>query len=371
MVIIGRDPDVDIVLPYPQVSARHASIEFLVNNTYRIRDLGSTNGTFFNDKRITEVLATPMDAIRFGSVPFEWNRYLPIIQKLHSNYSGYSIGREPGNDIVIPDPRVSAIHARAIPKGNFIHLIDCGSSNGIFVNGRKISSADITPVDRVQFGSLAVDVFRFVNSKGFVGQIRQSDPSLWPYRLQEEKDHYRTARKPLSEAAPKDDIVPPSSHLQVQHSAISNKGIIWAVILFTLFLGVGAFAYYTREDVIKNCEACGKEIYREKPFIWAVEDAKRRAVALHWCQACGDEEIPYTHASLCLNCGRPYEVSTKKAKRLEQKKNEEVKEGYCSPSCKGIGEAKRTMKEMSEGAGKLVDKLTEQFGKGGPIPFRR
>lgn len=48
---IGRDPGNDIVIPHSTVSARHAVIEAAAGR-YRLRDLGSGNGTFVNGTRV-------------------------------------------------------------------------------------------------------------------------------------------------------------------------------------------------------------------------------------------------------------------------------------------------------------------------------
>ncbi|MDE0890460.1 MAG: FHA domain-containing protein, partial [Phycisphaerales bacterium] len=44
---IGRDPDSEIVLPYPSVSRRHARIQFEAGRWLLI-DAGSRHGTFLN-----------------------------------------------------------------------------------------------------------------------------------------------------------------------------------------------------------------------------------------------------------------------------------------------------------------------------------
>ena len=51
----GRNMDCDIVLPERQVSRQHAEI-FLDHGLYYIRDLGSKNGTYVNDRPITEAI---------------------------------------------------------------------------------------------------------------------------------------------------------------------------------------------------------------------------------------------------------------------------------------------------------------------------
>ncbi len=49
-----------------------------------------------------------------------------------------NIGREADNDIVLPDRRVSRLHAVIERKGDRYHIRDCGSKNGTFVNGNLL-----------------------------------------------------------------------------------------------------------------------------------------------------------------------------------------------------------------------------------------
>ena len=50
------------------------------------------------------------------------------------------IGRVPGNDIVLDDPRVSSRHARLmIVAGSEALIEDLGSSNGTFLNSAEIA----------------------------------------------------------------------------------------------------------------------------------------------------------------------------------------------------------------------------------------
>lgn len=66
-ITLGRVVDNQIALEDGSISSHHA--EFLQQgDTYLLRDLGSTNGTFVNGEAITETLLAPGDEIRFGSV---------------------------------------------------------------------------------------------------------------------------------------------------------------------------------------------------------------------------------------------------------------------------------------------------------------
>lgn len=64
LMTIGRTPPNDIIIPNPRVSRNHAMIRMLGPETYYLIDVGSTNGTFLNGKRVvTPELLKNGDAI--------------------------------------------------------------------------------------------------------------------------------------------------------------------------------------------------------------------------------------------------------------------------------------------------------------------
>ncbi len=63
------------------------------------------------------------------------------------------IGRQSDNDIVLADPRVSRHHAVIIGSGPGHVIIDAGSANGVFLQGKRIqASAELADGDRIGIG---------------------------------------------------------------------------------------------------------------------------------------------------------------------------------------------------------------------------
>ena len=69
-----------------------------------------------------------------------------------------SVGRAPGNDIVLQDPAVGPTHANLLSKPGHVTITTVGRGNNIFVNGRKARSADLTPGDKVLIGRFEVEL---------------------------------------------------------------------------------------------------------------------------------------------------------------------------------------------------------------------
>ncbi len=62
------------------------------------------------------------------------------------------IGRDPDNDIVLPDFWVSRKHAEIRKIGDEYYVVDLASSNGLHHNGRRVPKAVLAPGDRVTIG---------------------------------------------------------------------------------------------------------------------------------------------------------------------------------------------------------------------------
>ncbi|HOU53723.1 MAG TPA: ATP-binding cassette domain-containing protein [Myxococcota bacterium] len=68
-LVLGRATDCDLVIPFPQVSARHARVTLLPTGQLLVEDLGSTNGTFVDGRRIRRAVVQPGSHLSLASVP--------------------------------------------------------------------------------------------------------------------------------------------------------------------------------------------------------------------------------------------------------------------------------------------------------------
>ncbi len=65
-----------------------------------------------------------------------------------------TIGRDPSNDLVLPDAMVSRRHAVIEHRGSQFFLRDCSSANGSVVNGDRVSERGLRDGDLVAIGSM-------------------------------------------------------------------------------------------------------------------------------------------------------------------------------------------------------------------------
>jgi|GEM_PF-1482744 len=66
---IGRGRGTTIMLPHPLVSRQHCEL-FEAGGKLMVRDMGSLNGTFVNNQRITESVIMPGELLTIGAVTF-------------------------------------------------------------------------------------------------------------------------------------------------------------------------------------------------------------------------------------------------------------------------------------------------------------
>ncbi|MGJ5749372.1 FHA modulated ABC efflux pump with fused ATPase and integral membrane subunit [Streptomyces puniciscabiei] len=176
---VGRDPLSDIVLDDARVSWHHAVLR-CDHDRWTLTDRHSTNGTYADGRRIAESDVRPGSVIRFGN-PTDGPRAvlagaprpapdrpssvsLPLLTGTFRRPSSVRplpvrsvrIGRGTDNDLVVDDLIVSRRHAelRAHSDGTY-EIVDLGSHNGTYLNGRPVTRAALGPGDIVGIGHSA------------------------------------------------------------------------------------------------------------------------------------------------------------------------------------------------------------------------
>jgi pilus assembly protein CpaF len=93
-----------------------------------------------------------------------------------------TIGRVPGNDVVLPKGNVSKRHSRIVLKDNRFIVVDLKSTNGTYVNGRKITSPLVVKEgDKIYVGDFVLTLEGDPAASGVPSSMKQ--PSLMPEAL--------------------------------------------------------------------------------------------------------------------------------------------------------------------------------------------
>jgi len=65
----------------------------------------------------------------------------------------FTVGRDPGNDIILRDPKVSRHHAEIVFERGFFVLHDLASANGTYVNSKRVRVAPLTHGAKLRMGN--------------------------------------------------------------------------------------------------------------------------------------------------------------------------------------------------------------------------
>ena len=90
-----------------------------------------------------------------------------------------TIGRDPSNDLVLPDAMVSRRHAVIEHRGGQFFLRDCNSANGSVVNGDRVSERSLRDGDLAAIGSMRLLFREEIVEAGSSGKVVQH-PSAAP-----------------------------------------------------------------------------------------------------------------------------------------------------------------------------------------------
>jgi pSer/pThr/pTyr-binding forkhead associated (FHA) protein len=71
-----------------------------------------------------------------------------------------TIGRSPGAEFIVDAALVSRLHCQLTATAESLHVKDLGSTNGTFVNGKRVQAAQLKDGDRLAVGRLELIVSR-------------------------------------------------------------------------------------------------------------------------------------------------------------------------------------------------------------------
>ena len=162
---IGRAEDNDVVLSTERASRNHARIYRNAKGEFMLADLGSRHGTKLNEATLREqervlrsgdrisiagellrFLAGPETQITAGDLPV----LRPQVVQLEGER--LTIGRDPANDVVLPDPNVSRFHAEVVARDGRLRLVDLDSRNGTRFDGELVEETPLEPGSEVGIG---------------------------------------------------------------------------------------------------------------------------------------------------------------------------------------------------------------------------
>lgn len=165
---IGRNSSNDVVIIDSFVSGTHCSITLDDKGKFFLQDLGSSNGTFVNGQRIQQAWLGDNDEVRIGETPIPWQEYFesPNDSRLNGQViRTIRLGRAYDNDAVIADEYVSSYHAEILVTDQREYLVrDLKSTNGTFVNDRRVSTALLNPGDRLRLARITLEWTMYVSA---------------------------------------------------------------------------------------------------------------------------------------------------------------------------------------------------------------
>ncbi|NLW18172.1 MAG: FHA domain-containing protein [Candidatus Cloacimonetes bacterium] len=114
----------------------------------------------------------------------------PTLQKIR-------IGRNADCDVIINHEKISRLHAIIVPEGTQYRITDQGSTNGVFVNGQRISTALIKPGDHVSLGKAVSLDWKQLLAAFTAGPSGATGPSPVFYIDEEKKPQKSSTNLPL------------------------------------------------------------------------------------------------------------------------------------------------------------------------------
>lgn len=157
--ILGRDEECDLTLPDGKVSRRHASLESLGDGRLRLKDLGSSNGTYVNGTRIDSTVLGDREQIQLGDTLLVTSRAEPALDR-GATVIGTLAGRSSGVQRMLLQR--SARRATIVASSALLAALTLGA---LFATGALSRSGDAGAavervVSEVAHGTVYVEAVR-------------------------------------------------------------------------------------------------------------------------------------------------------------------------------------------------------------------
>lgn len=106
------------------------------------------------------------------------SREAQLVREVELGVGRITIGRHPHNDVVLAHPAASAHHAAVIWGSTGAALEDLGSSNGSFVNGKRVTQAVLADGDRVAIAGFQIEYSADSLAKSLAGTLSKAQGSI-------------------------------------------------------------------------------------------------------------------------------------------------------------------------------------------------
>lgn len=295
---IGKDSSNDIIIDENGVSGFHAELRVEDDDRIFLTDAGSINGTFVNGKQIkartqlraddiikihdvemqlvdpkSQLQGMPVDASDgatamtpalqglsvadptsaggsggVGGVPTGWG-----LRGKTGSHAGELlpmpatgravVGRSQNCDMVLAGSHVSRQHAELYFQSGKLHVKDLGSSNGTYLNRKKVQEAVVKPGDELRFDTL---VFQVEAPEAPVQEEEVGDHTMFraaAVDVAAPAQKQAAAAQPAPAAAPAKPAAQPAASAPPPVAPESGSGgtVIIAVVVIALVAAAGAY----------------------------------------------------------------------------------------------------------------------------------